>query len=176
MAEFRQIPLSLKDANKQIALLHRHAGPVRNHRFSLGLIHEPRNKLIGAAIVANPVGPTAISKAGLECELKRLVTDGTKNACSFLIAAATRTAFAMGFMQIRTYTLPSESGTSLIAAGWTEYGLTAGNSWNHPGRPRSNAPAATPRKRWIKTNVIGVEKLLAAEHKRAQSIFPSRSF
>ena len=50
---------------------------------------------------------------GHTLEVNRLCTDGTKNACSFLYAAAWRAARAMGYRKIVTYILDTESGASL---------------------------------------------------------------
>lgn len=65
-------------------------------------------------------------------EVTRLVTDGTKNACSFLYAAAARVARDMGFECIQTYILDAEPGVSLRAAGWTYAGLSPGGTWDRP--------------------------------------------
>lgn len=66
------------------------------------------------------------------------VIEGHKNANSLLYAAAWRAARAMGYRRIITYTLPSESGASLRAAGFKQIGMTEGkaNGWSVPSRPR----------------------------------------
>ena len=58
-----------------------------------------------------------------------------KNACSILYAAAARAARAMGYHKIVTYTLGTESGASLRAAGWTNAGLAGGKAWTGSRRP-----------------------------------------
>lgn len=55
---------------------------------------------------------------GLTLEVTRVCTDGTRNANSILYGACARTAKGMGYNRIITYTLQSESGASLRAAGW----------------------------------------------------------
>jgi hypothetical protein len=67
-------------------------------------------------------------------EISRLVTDGTKNACSMLYAACARAAQAMGFESIQTFILETEPGTSLKAAGWSFVGMSNGGDWNRPSR------------------------------------------
>jgi len=67
-------------------------------------------------------------------EVTRLATDGAKNACSFLYAAAARAAQALGYQNIQTFILASEPGTSLIAAGWQCLGPSDGGDWNRPSR------------------------------------------
>ena len=69
-------------------------------------------------------------------EVTRLVTDGTKNACSFLYGAAARAAFALGYRRIGTYILATEPGTSLTAAGWRQIAEVKGRSWSCKSRPR----------------------------------------
>jgi len=83
---------------------------------------------------------------GFTAEVTRLCTDGTKNACSKLYAAAWRAARAMGYRQIGTYILESEEGTSLKTAGWKVLHKTQGGAWaetegvnrinNHPLEPK----------------------------------------
>lgn len=43
-------------------------------------------------------------------ELTRLCTDGTRNAASFLLGAARRATFALGYKRLITYTLEEEGG------------------------------------------------------------------
>lgn len=88
-------------------------------------------------------------------EITRLVSDGTKNVCSFLYAAAARVAREMGFKKIQTYILNSEPGTSLNAAGWELEATTAGGDWNHGQRKgrRTDQPMV-PKTRWAKVLVV----------------------
>ena len=72
---------------------------------------------------------------GFTLEVNRLCSDGTKNACSILYAAAARAARAMGYRKIITYTLDTESGASLRATGWTNAGLAGGKAWTGSRRP-----------------------------------------
>lgn len=128
----RIIPLDLKEANRLVELWHRHHRPVVGHKFSLGIAEGER--VCGAAIVGRPVARKLDN--GLCLEVNRLVTDGTRNACSKLLAACWRAARALGYMRLITYTLPEEGGASLRAAGWKVVGTTPGKSWSVPTRPR----------------------------------------
>lgn len=56
--------------------------------------------------------------------------------CSFLYAAAARTAKAMGYRKIITYTLDTENGASIRAAGWTCVGPAGGKHWTGTRRPK----------------------------------------
>jgi hypothetical protein len=124
-------PVSLADANAFVAKHHRHRKPVVGHKFSVGCISDGR--LVGVAIVGRPVSRHLDN--GLTLEVSRLCTDGTKNACSMLYAAASRAARAIGYMKIITYTLDTESGVSLKAAGWACAGTAGGRSWQGKRHP-----------------------------------------
>jgi hypothetical protein len=44
----------------------------------------------------------------------------------------------MGYREVITYILDTETGTSLKAAGWKCLGRAGGLSWNVPSRPRED--------------------------------------
>ena len=137
-------PISLKEANSFIESYHRHHQPVIGHKFSLSACLG--DKVVGVAIVGRPV--SRHRDDGYTLEVTRLCTDGTRNACSFLYGASRRAAFALGYRKIGTYTLPSEGGTSLVAAGWKLIGEKAGGgSWNRKDRPRVDK--APLEKKWL---------------------------
>ena len=142
-------PLTLEQANAFVAAIHRHHKPTVGHRFSLGAFRD--GLCVGVAIVGRPVARMVPQYA--VAEVTRLATDGSKNACSILYAACARACDAMGFERIQTYTLISESGTSLRAAGWTDEGETGGGDWNRPnlaatrGANRTDQPM-TVKRRW----------------------------
>lgn len=127
-------PLDLSEANELVSQWHRHHQPVVGHKFSIGAMEVPTNKIVGAIIVGRPVSRHL--DTGWTLEVTRCVTNGTKNACSMLYAAAWRAAKAMGCTRLITYVLASESGGSLKASGWKELHKTPGRSWSVPSRPR----------------------------------------
>lgn len=126
-------PLSLKEANAFVATLHRHNKPTSGHKYSLGCYKN--GVLVGVAIVGRPLA--RMLDDGQTLEVLRVCTDGTKNANSKLYGACVRVAKEMGYRTIYTYTLKSESGSSLRAAGWAEDGEAGGGSWSVPSRPRT---------------------------------------
>ena len=146
----RIFPATLKEANAYVAMLHRHHEPVRGHRFSIG-VRDTDGVVCGLAVVGRPVSRGCDYRT--TAEVTRLVTDGTKNACSILYAAAARACAAMGFSRIQTYILEHEPGTSLKAAGWRFDGMTAGGDWNNSkanmGTRRTDQPQG-PKQRWVK--------------------------
>lgn len=85
---------------------------------------------------------------GWTLEVTRCCTDGTKNAASMLYGAARRAAFNLGYKRIITYTLQTEPGTSLRAAGWNELGVAGGGTWNRRGRPRVDTHPTGKKKLW----------------------------
>lgn len=125
-------PVTLKEANAYVARLHRHHRPTVGHKFSIGC-KRPDGTLAGVAIVGRPV--SRYLDDGLTLEVNRLCTDGEKNACSMLYAAAARAARAMGYEKIITYILDTEDGASVRAAGWTCAGLAGGKEWTGTRRP-----------------------------------------
>lgn len=143
----RAFPLTLNEANALVAKLHRHHKPVQGHRFSFGIINDGR--VCGACIVGRPTGRKNPQYSW--CELTRLVTDGTSNACSFAYGKAARIARELGFARIQTFILDDEPGTSLKAAGWEFDQNNHGgpSKWlNREGR-RDDQPIAG-KQRWKK--------------------------
>lgn len=126
--------IGLAEANEFVRVLHRHHRPVVGHKFSLGAVSA--ETLVGVAIVGRPV--SRMRDDGVTLEVTRLCTDGTRNACSFLYGAAARACFALGYRRIGTYLLASETGASVLAAGWRCLGERGGGSWSVPSRPRLN--------------------------------------
>jgi len=141
-------PLELKQANDFVLLHHRHHKPVVGHRFSIGCIDED-GVLRGACIVGRPVARLVDHTEVLE--VTRLVTDGTRNACSILYGAAARAGKAMGYRKIQTYILEDEIGTSLLASGWCCMGWSSGGQWKHTdGKPRRIDQPICRKGRWEK--------------------------
>jgi hypothetical protein len=87
---------------------------------------------------------------GFTAEVTRCCTDGTRNACSMLYRAAWRSAKALGYRRLVTYTLPQEGGTSLRAAGFTRVGEAGGGRWHRPrcGRVRADQHPIERKLRW----------------------------
>ncbi len=142
-------PCTLAQANDHIAALHRHHKRVQGHRFSIACLDG--DKVVGVATIGRPV--SASVDAYYVAEVTRLCTDGTRNACSILYAAAARACQAMGYDKIQTYILESENGASLKASGWVMEGLTSGNSWNTSKRSRNADQDGTVKQRWVRAFV-----------------------
>ena len=141
------MPLTLDQVNTLIVQWHRHHKPAQGHRFSIGA--RDGEDIVGAAIVGRPVGRK--TEQYNIAEVTRMVTNGHKNACSFLYAAAARIAREMGFVKIQTFILKDEPGTSLLAAGWSFEGLTDSkpHKWHSRAGRRDDQPGEQ-KQRWSK--------------------------
>lgn len=140
-------PVGLRVANAWIDEVHRHHGPVRGHKFSVSVVDDS-GAIRGVAVAGRPVARHLDD--GLTLEVLRVATDGAANACSMLYGACARAGKAMGYSpdRIITYTLASESGASLRAAGWVPVATTDGGSWNRPSRPRDDRHPLDEKVRW----------------------------
>ena len=128
-------PVALATANAFVNAHHRHHKATAGHKFSIGCAKD--GELVGVAIVGRPV--SRYLDDGWTLEVNRLCTTGEKNACSILYAASARAAKAMGYRKIITYTLDSESGSSLRAAGWNCAGLAGGKCWTGSRKYKATA-------------------------------------
>lgn len=140
-------PIELRDANLFISNNHRHHKPVIGHRFSLSCWND--DVIVGVCIVGRPVSRRVNASSTLE--VTRLCTNGYKNACSILYAAAARVGKEMGYSKIQTYILESELGTTLKAAGWKFETTTQGGHWvRSNGDSRRKDQPTCPKQRWAK--------------------------
>lgn len=138
------VPIDFAEANSFVAQYHRHHKPMPGAKFSIAV--SDGEKIVGVAMIGRPVA--RMLDDGWTLEVNRLCTDGTKNACSILYAAAWRAARAMGWKKLITYILDSEPGISLTAAGWKIVGTVEGRSWSCPSRPRVDKHPTQGKIRW----------------------------
>lgn len=138
------VPCTLRWARTYILVHHRHHPPPQGGLFACAA--SVRGRICGVAIVGKPVA--RMLDDGRTAEVTRLATDGTRNACSALYAACWRAARALGYRRMVTYTMPHESGTSLLAAGWKLTGVTEGGGWGRPSRKRVDKHPVGPKIRW----------------------------
>lgn len=127
------VPITFKAANEYVKLYHRHHKPVVGCKFCVACSDE--SGIVGVAIVGRPVARSLDD--GRTLEVNRCCTNGTKNACSILYAAAWRAARALGYLRVVTYILASETGSSLRAGGYREVGSVKGREWTCKSRPRN---------------------------------------
>lgn len=143
-ASLRTSAIPFGQASAFCELYHRHHSAAAGHVFSLGVFAGGR--LCGVAVIGRPVSRHLDN--GCSLEITRVATDGTPNACSCLLGAARREARRRGFKTIFTYTLASESGTSLRAAGFALDGQSRGGSWSRSQRARADKHPLGSKLRW----------------------------
>ena len=123
---------------------HRHHKPPQGGIFALAVAEAETVR--GVAIVGRPVARRA--QDGWTAEVTRVCTDGARNACSMLYAAAWRASKAMGYRKLITYTLAEEGGASLRGAGWKCLGEAGGGLWTRPSRPRVDTHPLQRKLKW----------------------------
>lgn len=137
-------PITLREANAFVEQHHRHHG--RSRGCIVVLAVSEAGAVRGVAIVGRPVARCAAD--GFTAEVTRCCTDGARNACSMLYAAAWRAVRALGYRKLITYTLAEEGGASLRAAGFRVVGEVAGRSWSCTSRPRVDTHPLQDKLRW----------------------------
>lgn len=148
------VPVTFREARAFIAQHHRHNDAPHYWKWGVGL--QNGRGLVGVAVAGHPVG--RFLNDGFTIEISRVCTLGDENANSRLYGAVLRAAKALGYRRAITYTLPSESGASLKAVGFTMETDEAGGPWSMPSRPRitENLFGETkyepgPKCRWTKS-------------------------
>jgi len=125
-------PITLREAYAFINEHHSHHKAPQGAKFAIAV--NDGTSVCGVIVVGRPVA--RLLDDTWTAEVTRCCTNGTKHAASKLYAAAWRAARAMGYHRLISYTLDSEKGTSLIAAGWYLVGEADGGTWNRSARPR----------------------------------------
>lgn len=136
-------PIGLRAANDYVATTHRHSKPVRGQKFATSVVN---GQLCGVAIAGRPVARGLDD--GTTIEILRVCTDGTRNACSMLYGACCRAAAGMGYSLAVTYTLKSEGGASLRAAGFRPVAEVQDRQWDCASRPREQRDLIGDKVRW----------------------------
>ena len=146
------IPLKLDKANRFVNCHHRHHYDVQGHKWSIG--YEIENELVGVGIIGRPL--SRILDDGFSLEITRIcVLPEHPNVCSILIGALCRSAKSMGYKRVFTYTLESESGSSLKGAGFEELATKLyARKWKRNGISRPLL-----RQRSIQTKLFSGEKI-----------------
>lgn len=139
------IPITFREACDFINKHHRHHKPTVGCKFCVGLANE--NELVGVAVCGRPV--SRFYDDGFTCEVNRLCTDGTYNACSMLYGACCRVAKEMGYKKIITYILQSENGASLKASNFICEGEAGGTHWTGK-RDRGQSIPSEMKTRWVR--------------------------
>ncbi|WP_218964525.1 XF1762 family protein [Lysinibacillus sphaericus] len=145
--KYEVVPVTLKEAQQFVDQYHRHHKQPQGHKFSIGL--QINNKLIGVVIAGRPVSRHLDNKQTLEVT-RCCVIEGFKNAVSKLYSSVCKAAKAFGYKKVITYTLATETGSSMKAVGFMLDVISDGGSWNSKSRPRIDKHPTTPKFRWVK--------------------------
>lgn len=143
------VPVTFAEARAFVAAHHRHHLPPIGHKFSIGAADVSSGGLVGVITVGRPVARALDD--GWTLEVTRCcVLEGVKNGCSLLYGAAWRAGKALGYRRLITYTLASEGGTSLRAAGWTALYETRERpaGWDTASRRRAVKAPTGPKTFW----------------------------
>lgn len=139
-------PITLKEACRFIGQHHAHHSPPRGWRFGVAITEG--GTVVAVAIAGRPVARHIQQQEPATIEVTRCCTDRTPNAASMAYAAIWRAARALGYDRAITYTLETEAGTCLKAAGWRPVRNTKGGNWSCPSRPRSTSSPTGPKRLW----------------------------
>jgi hypothetical protein len=154
----RTSPYPIKHSVRFVERTHRRPPHAHDRMWAIALWVE--SSLRGVALVGRPKarklgvdqGSAAWPPPYDRLEVVRVaVEEGVPNGCSMLYGACSRTARAMGALDLLTYTDEDEPGTSLRAAGWIpDDGLYGGGQADRPSRPRRRRTQAEAqrRRRW----------------------------
>ena len=145
----RIVPIGLREANDFVDLHHRHSARTANDggKFAIGL--ESGGAVVAVAIVGRPVA--RLLQAAGTAEVLRMCAgpDAPDGACSKLYARCKRIWQLMGGTRIVTYALASESGGSIVGAGFVREATVRGRQWDTPTRRRGDrAIAGQPKYRY----------------------------
>lgn len=145
IAELSTRPIYRDEADDFIRMHHRHHGvPVGS--IWRQAVHDADGCLAGVAISGRPISRALDD--GLTVEVTRLCTLGAANACSMLYASSRRIAIEKGYRRGLTYILSSESGDSLLAAGWRLLWTVRGRSWDCKSRRRVDKHPTEDKQAW----------------------------
>lgn len=143
-------PIKQADAKAFVSKHHRHNKPPAGWRYGAGIWNY--DTLVGVIMVGRPVARkldhNTIVEVNRLCIDPSLDRELTKHACSQLYAWAAKQAKKRGFRKVITYTLATEAGISLKAAGWQNEGSAGGGSWNSKSRPRKDTAPTMKKVRW----------------------------
>jgi len=129
-------PIALREAQRFVAIHHRHNAPPRGHLFSAGLYLG--DELVAVGIAGRPLARALQDGVTLEilrtcvADLPTVENGHAHCANSRLMGALWRAGRALGYCRGVTYTRADEPGTSLRAANWTPVADLAPRTLWHP--------------------------------------------
>jgi hypothetical protein len=160
-------PVTRDEAMAYVRAHHRHSKKgLPGWKFGSGLF-DPAGQLVGVGIAGNCAAREWHKQGGGHfIEIRRVATEGARNACSQLYGGLTRAAKAIGYCTAWTYTLAHESGSSLRASGREVFAhRTPRGGWDSASRPRDETDWPSDAK------VLWIKRLNpCAEHERTHPV------
>jgi hypothetical protein len=148
------IPVTLRQANDFVEQFHRHNGRTSRDGGKWAVGVSDGEELIGVGIVGRPLA--RLLDDGWTAEVLRVCCrEGKPNCASMIYGACWRAWRAMGGQRLVTYTLQTETGGSLRAAGFKVVAECKPGKWNREkaGRFREYQPIYGQAKfRWEATS------------------------
>lgn len=144
-AKLALVPMTIGEAKAFVDQHHRHRAAPVSGLFAVAAA--TGETVVAVAIVGRL--SSRILDDGWTVEITRLCAlPDTPNACSMLYAACWRASRAVGYRKLVTYTLSTESGSSLRAAGLRCVAEVRAKSWHTPSRPRVDKNPLQEKFRW----------------------------
>lgn len=164
MKGLHAVPCSLRKANDFVERHHRHSQRTARNGGEFAVAACFNGVIVAVAIVGNPLSATYMDGVTAEVLRSCCVPGAPRNCNSFLYGVCRRIWFEMGGRRIITYTLQSESGVSLRAAGWVRVAEVRGHSsetWGKKdhlsGKRSQQAVFQLPKFRWESVNPSFIE-------------------
>lgn len=124
--------MTLREANDFVTSFHRHSGRTSRDggKFAIGAVDDA-GELWGIAIVGRPLARMLDDSFTAEVTRTCVKPDAPRNVNSLLYGRCWRIWQQMGGRRMVTYTLETESGSSLKGVGWKIAGVSKGhkNGW-----------------------------------------------
>ena len=143
--------IGVGEAARQCGQHHRHLPRIAGGLVGIEVVRLDTSWPCAWGIVGRPSSRHLQADGWVELT-RGIVPDEAPPSCaSCVLGAAAKWARGNG-SPIVTYTLGTEPGTSLVAAGWLRAGLTApARSWASKGRPRADRTGALAagKQRWV---------------------------
>lgn len=131
------VPTTLTAAKRFVGEHHRHNLPPVTWRFGVAVAGCATGNVFGVGMAGNPMARKLMVADPTLIEIVRCTVTDAPNACSMIYGALCRAAKALGYRKVITYTLASEPGSSLLAAGFQLVAeLPPSRGWDQPSRPR----------------------------------------
>lgn len=161
------LPTDQAEAFAFVGLHHRHLKDVLlpGCRYALAIARD--GEMVGAAVMGRPIAQKTSAKPGIMEIARTCVLAGVMGGNSKLYRMCSNIAAELGYWKIQTFTLESESGVSLRAAGFflerpaSEDSERRPNQWGHSRKGRTlnlfgEPEVALERKnRWVR--ILGKE-------------------